>query len=162
MTGCWNNFVAFKLNSIYMEKKNFLKYFKGGLMILMLSLIFASCDKKEDVEEDEPNTNPKNIIGRWQKSQMEYEDKTWGVGDLDEFWIFKSDGSFQNEDSGETTTVGTYKINGNILSIYSHSIDDPNELENFSGEFYFSNGHMFYDYYDLETGEESKVLFKKM
>ena len=145
-----------------MEKKNFLMYLKGGLMILMLSLMFASCDKKEDVEEDEPNTNPKNIIGRWQKSQMEYEDNTWGPGDLNEFWIFMSDGSFQNEDGGEITAVGTYKINGNILSIYSHSVDDPNELENFSGEFYFSNGHMFYDYYDLETGEESKVLFKKM
>ena len=51
-----------------MEKKNLLMYLKGGLMILMLSLMFASCDKKEDVEEDEPNTTPKNIIGRWQKS----------------------------------------------------------------------------------------------
>ena len=131
-------------------------------MILMLSLMFASCDKMDDVYEDEPNTNPKNIIGRWQKSQMEYEDKTWGVVDLDEFWIFTSEGSFQNEDGGEITAVRTYKINGNILSIYSHSVDDPNELENFSGEFYFSNGHMFYDYYDLETGEVSKVLFKKV
>ena len=145
-----------------MEKKNFFKYFKGGLMILMLSLMFASCDKKDDVDEDEPNTNPKNIIGRWQKSQMEYEDKTWGVGDLDEFWIFKSDGSYQNEDSGEITAIGTYKINDNILTITSHSVNDPKEVENFSGEFYFSNGHMYYDFYNLETGEESRILFKKM
>ena len=64
-----------------MEKKNFLMYFKGGLMILMLSLMFASYDKKDGVEEDEPNTNPKNIIGRWQKSQMEYEEKH-GVSEI--------------------------------------------------------------------------------
>ena len=145
-----------------MDKKNLLMYLKGGLMFLMISIAFTSCDKKDEVDEDAPNTNPKNIIGRWQKSQMEYEDNTWGPGDLDEFWIFMSDGSYQNEDGGEITAVGNYKINGNILSIYSHSVDDPKEVENFSGEFYFSNGHMFYDYYDLETGDESKVLFKKM
>ena len=61
-----------------MEKKNFLMYLKGGLMILMLSLVLASCDEKDNVDKDEPNTNPKNIIGRWQKYQVEYEDKTWG------------------------------------------------------------------------------------
>lgn len=85
-----------------------------------------------------------------------------GAGDLDEFWIFEANGSFQNEDGGEITTVGTYEINGNNLSIYSHSVDNPNELENFSGEFSFSDGHMLYDYLDLETGDKSKILFKKM
>ena len=83
-----------------MEKKKFLMYFRGGLMILILSLVFTSCDKKDEMVEDEPNTNPKNIIGKWQKSQVEYEDNTWGPGDLNEFWIFKSDGSYENEDSG--------------------------------------------------------------
>ena len=144
-----------------MEKKIFFIYLKGALTLLLISLICISCDKK-DWTGDGPNTIPKNIIGRWQKFQMEYGDNGWRPGDLDEFWIFKSDGSFQNEDGGEITTVGRYQINGNILSIYYHSTDKPYELEIFSGEFYFSNGHMYYDYYNLETGEESKVLFKKM
>ena len=71
-----------------------------------IAFTMMACSSDKD---DEPNTNPKNIIGRWQKSQMEYEDKTWGVGDLDEFWIFKSDGAYENEDSGEITAIGTYK-----------------------------------------------------
>ncbi|MCH5224195.1 MAG: hypothetical protein J1E82_09160 [Muribaculaceae bacterium] len=145
-----------------MERKNFLTYLKGGLMLLLLSLMFVSCDKKDDTRDDEPEANPENIIGRWQKFQVEIEDNIWEPGDPDEFWIFGPDGSFKNEDGGELTTIGTYQINGNILSIFSNSLDDPDETENYSGEFYFTNGNLIYDYYELETGEKSKVLFKKM
>lgn len=93
---------------------------------------------------------------------METEDKTWGPEDPDEFWIFEADGSFQNEDGGEITTIGTYKIEGNILNVYSHSIDYPDELENFSGVFYFIDCNLCYDYYNLLTGDKAKALFKKM
>lgn len=137
-----------------------LSYYLTCSLMLLLSLSFLACDKNEE-NTDENNTNPKNIIGKWQKSQVLDEDNSWVPGDLDEFWIFKSDGSFQNEDNGAITSVGTYKINGNILTINSHSIDEPKEIENFSGEFYFRDDFMYYDYIDLETGDGSTVLFKR-
>lgn len=141
--------------------KRFLPYLKTGLILLMVCVVLSSCDKNRN-EEDEPDTNPKNIIGKWQKYQVLNEDNIWVSGDPDEYWIFKSDGNFQNEDGGEITTVGTYQINGSVLTIYSHSVDNPNELENFSGEFYFKDGNMYYNFLDLETKEESFILFKKM
>ena len=141
--------------------KNLDFYLKGCLMLLFLSLPFASCDKTNG-SENEPNPNPDNIVGKWQKYQVLDDDGIWIPGDLDEFWIFNADGSFRNEDGGETTTVGTYQITGTTLTIFSHSIDDPDDVENFSGEFTFTNGFLNYDFYDLETGEESAILFKKM
>lgn len=142
--------------------KKSVSYFRNGLMLSLAFMAVSACDKNDVEKIDEPKSDIENIIGKWQKYQVLDNDNKWIKGDYDEFWVYKSDGTFQNEDGGVIVTIGTYQINGSILTIYSRTLYEPYDVENFSGEFYFNNGYMQYDYFNLETGDKAITLFKKM
>lgn len=138
-----------------MKKKIFDLFMNGGIM-LMLLFVLPACNNEDEPEK----TN--GVIGKWQKYQVMNDDGSFSEGDLDEFWIFNADGSFENEDSGNMTTIGNYSVEGNLLTIYSHSVDDQDEEENFSGTFVIENNFMTYSFTDLRDGEKSTIRFKKM
>ena len=137
------------------KKLNFVMIQRGILMFSLL-LSFTSCK-----DEDNPENN-RRVVGKWQKYQVLEEDGTFSEGDLDEFWILNADGSFKNEDGGNITTIGYYTADGSQLNIYSHSIDDPVEEENYSGSYVIDNNYMTYSFTDMRDGEKSTIRFKKM
>lgn len=137
------------------KKMNFVMIQRGILMFSLL-LCFTSCK-----DEDNPENN-RSVVGKWQKYQVLDEDGIFSEGDLDEFWILNVDGSFKNEDSGNITTIGYYTADGSQLNIYSHSIDDPFEEENYSGHYVIDNNYMTYSFTDMRDGEKSTIRFKKM
>ena len=137
------------------KKLNFVMIQRGILMFSLL-LSFAACK-----DEDNPENN-RSVVGKWQKYQVLDEDGIFSEGDLDEFWILNTDGSFKNEDSGNITTIGYYTADGSQLNIYSHSIDDPDEEENYSGSYLIDNNYMTYSFTDMRDGEKSTIRFKKM
>lgn len=147
------------------------KFFKSGLfysLILFSIAVFTACEKDDNsqgsVSPGGGNTNPGSIVGKWQKYQSIQPDGEISSGDPDEFWIFNSDGSFQNEDGGAITTIGTYTTNGNDLLIESRSVDNPLDRENFAGTYSIDNGFMTYKF--VEIGFESygyiTIKFKKV
>ena len=127
-----------------------------GILMFSLLLCLTSCK-----DEDNPENN-RRVVGKWQKYQVLEEDGIFSEGDLDEFWILNVDGSFKNEDSGNITTIGYYTADGSQLNIYSHSIDDPVEEENYSGSYVIDNNYMTYSFTDMKDGEKSTIRFKKM
>lgn len=129
------------------------------LVSASLTSSFVSCDKNE--ENNEPD-NSISVVGKWQKYQVIEEDGTISYGDSDEFWIYQSDGTFQNEDGGNITTVGTYKVEDNVLTIYSHDIEEVSKEENFTGTFSISNGSMTYKFTEMGYSETLTYIFKKM
>ena len=133
-----------------------LKTFKRCSLLLMAIVSFTACNN-----DDEP-TNDTGIVGKWQKYQVLDDDGNFSEGDLDEFWIFNVDGSFINEDGGNVTTLGYYTVDDDKLMIYSHSVDDPSEEENYSGNYVIDNNFMTYSFTDMEDGEKSTIRFKKM
>lgn len=143
-----------------MTKKKFFINFKGGLILMLISLFISSCDKKG--ESNEPQINNKDIYGKWQQYEVVAEDNSYVPGNPDIIWIFNSDGSFQCENSGVIRTTGTYQIVGTLLTIYSHSVENSNFMEHYSGEFILSHGLLYYDYFNLRTGDEYIQGFKKM
>ena len=137
------------------KKLNFVMIQRGILMFSLL-LSFTSCK-----DEDKPEHN-KSVVGKWQKYQVLDEDGIFSAGDLDEFWILNIDGSFKNEDSGNISTIGYYTVDGSLLTIYSHSIDNPDEEENYSGSYVIDKNYMTYSFTDMRDGEKSTIRFKRM
>ena len=137
------------------KKMNFVKIQRWILMFSLLQ-IFTACK-----DEDNPEHN-KSVVGKWQKYQVLDEDGNFSEGDLDEFWILNTDGSFKNEDGGNITTIGYYTADGSQLNIYSHSIDDPDEEENYSGSYVIDNNYMTYSFTEMRDGEKSTIRFKRM
>lgn len=128
--------------------------------IFAFSLIFIlnSCSDDNEPESD----SGESVVGRWQKYQVMDSNGDFSEGDLDEFWIFYADGSFKNEDSGSITTTGYYTVEGSMLNIFSHSTDDMEEEENFSGNYVIEDEYMTYTFTDLRDGEELTIRFKRM
>ena len=139
-----------------MKKKMNFTMIQKCVLIFSLSLIFIAC--KDDNKPEMLNS----VVGKWQKYQVMDNNGNYSEGDLDEFWIFTADGYFTNEDSGHITTEGYYTVEGNQLKIYSHSIFDPEEEENFSGKYVIDNDFMTYSFTDLRDGEKSTIRFKRM
>ena len=123
----------------------------------------TSCDDKNENEPQAPEDNIIDypIVGKWQKYQRINEDGSFSVGDLDEFWIFEEDGTFQNEDSGEICSIGDYTLNDNILTIHSLSTDD-NAPENFTGTVSIEANYMTYTYTVIGDDDYQSYRFKKM
>lgn len=137
------------------KKKNFTMIQKS-VLVLSVFLTFITCT------DDHKPEGGDSIVGKWQKYQVLDENGNFSEGDLDEFWIFNADGSFRNEDSGSITTAGYYIVEGIQLMIYSHSIYDPDEEENFSGNYVIDNNYMTYSFTDMRDGEKSTIRFKRM
>lgn len=136
-------------------KKNFAMLQKCVLAFSSF-LILTAC-----TEDNKPESG-EDIVGKWQKYQVLDNNGNFSEGDLDEFWIFNADGSFKNEDSGNITTTGYYTVDGSQLMIFSHSIDDPDEEENFSGNYVIDNNFMTYSFTDMRDDEKSTIRFKRM
>lgn len=132
------------------------KTFKRCGLLLVAIVSFTACNDNDDPADD------MGIVGKWQKFQVMDGEGNFSEGDLDEFWIFNVDGSFKNEDGGNLTTSGCYIVEGSKLMIYSKSVDDPSEEENFSGNFIIDNNFMTYSFTDMKDGEKSTIRFKKM
>ena len=138
------------------KKKNFVMI-QQWILMLSVFLTFTAC-----TDDNKPEENDNNVVGKWQKYEVLDDEGNFEEGDLDEFWIFNADGSFKNEDGGSITTIGYYSIEGNKLNIFSHSVDDPDEEENFSGNYRVDQNYMTYSFIDMKDGEESTIRFKRM
>ena len=136
------------------------KYILLPILCFFLSINFVSCNDDND-EPENSDVTKNELIGKWQKYAILDEDGSLTDGDPDEFWVYNADGSFQNIDGGEVTTIGTYKTEGQILTIYSHSVDDPNDEENFRGSFVINGDQMTYSFEDLIYGDTATIIFKK-
>lgn len=139
-----------------MKAKMCLTKSKIGVLMLLAALSFQACNTEDEPSESE------DIVGKWQKYQVLDDNGNFSEGDLDEFWIFNADGSFQNEDGGSINATGYYTIEGSQLMIYSHSTDETDEEENFAGNYVIDNNYMTYSFTDMRDGEKSTIRFKKM
>ena len=130
------------------------------LIIGAMSCFAAACgdDKDDNNGPKNPEGAAKEIVGRWQKYALVETNGSLSGGDPDEFWIFNSDGSFINEDSGEITTKGTYVVEGNTLTIMSQEVDGDLEEENFTGTFKIDGQYM--DYTFTEIGDEDFITYR--
>ena len=133
------------------------KTFKRCGLLLMAIVSITACN-----DDNEEPTKDTGIEGKWQKYQVLDDEGNFTEGDLDEFWIFNVDGSFENEDGGTVTTTGYYTVDGNRLMIYSRSVDDQDEEENFSGNYVLDNNYMIYSFIDLNNGDTSTIRFKRL
>lgn len=127
------------------------------LIISVFSCMAVSCGEEKDGPDS--SDSPKSlIVGRWQKYATVENDGSLQGGDPDEFWIFNSDGSFENEDSGEIVTRGSYSIEKNILTIMSREVGGDREEENFTGTFEIEGKYM--DYTFTEIGKDDFVTYR--
>lgn len=139
-------------------------FFKPTLSLLIgaMSFMVSSCgddNDKDSVIPDEPSTSA--IVGKWQKYGRVEADGSLSGGDPDEYWIFNSDGSFINEDSGEITTSGTYSIEGNKLTIMSRQVDGDFEEENLTGTFKIEGKYMDYNFTEIGDDDYTTYRFLK-
>lgn len=111
-----------------------------------------------DNEPSDPGSMSSSIVGIWQKYAEVEADGTLSGGDPDEFWIFNSDGSFVNEDSGEITTRGAYTLEGNTLTILSREVDGDRKEENFTGTYKIDGKYM--DYTFTEIGDDDFTTYR--
>lgn len=135
------------------------KLFKPILFLIMaaISCMAVSC-KDEKEEPQKPGYSNKDIVGKWQKYATVESDGSLSGGDPDEFWIFNSDGSFVNEDSGEITTRGSYTVEDNTLTILSREPGSEGKEENFTGTFKIEGQYM--DYTFTEIGENDFTTYR--
>ena len=120
----------------------------------------TSCGDDKDLP-DSPDAGNKEILGKWQKYATVEDDGSLSGGDPDEFWIFNADGSFINEDGGAVTTTGTYKVEGNTLTILSKEIDGDREEENFTGTFRIEGKYMDYTFTEIGYNDFTTYRFLK-
>lgn len=139
-----------------MKTKKIIDIIKTSILMLVVLTAFTAC-----TEDDNTPGDDKSVVGKWQKYEVLDDDGNFTEGDPDEFWIFNTDGSFINEDGGSVTATGYYNVEGSRLTIYSHSVDDPDEEENYSGDYLIDNIYMTYTFTDLADGEKSTIRFKK-
>ena len=138
-----------------------LNYAKVASLALILCIATACGDNEDNEPQNPDEPDPyTSIIGKWLRYQRINDDGTISPGDLDEFWIFYTDGSFEKEDGGELTSMGNFTISGDNLSIYSVSIPH-NEPRNLTGKLRFENGSMFYTYTDVGKNDYMTYRFIK-
>ena len=138
------------------------KFAKISLIAVVL-ISLAGCGDKDDNEPPTPEENIPNfsIVGKWQKYMRLNDDGNFTVGDLNEFWIFYNDGTFENEDNGEICAIGIYILKDNTLTIYSVSASD-NEPENFTGTVSIEDNFMVYTFSEIGETDYSTYRFRRM
>lgn len=122
----------------------------------------TSCGGDDNEPENPTTDTQKLIIGKWQKYQYINDDGTVESGDLDEFWIFEENGVYKNEDGGNLTSLGNYKLDNSFLTISSYLIDEPSETENMKGIVEFENGYMTYQYTYVGENDYTTYRFRKI
>lgn len=133
--------------------------FKPTLFLMMAAISCMAVSCKDEKEEPQKTGDAnKEIVGKWQKYGTVESDGSLSGGDPDEFWIFNSDGSFVNEDSGEITTRGSYSVEGNTLTILSREPGSEGKEENFTGTFKIDGQYM--DYTFTEIGENDFTTYR--
>lgn len=139
--------------------KHFIKSF-AYLTIGALCYMATSCGDDQDSPEPS-DAMKKAIVGKWQKYARVEDDGSLSGGDPDEFWIFNSDGSFINEDSGTITTTGTYQVEGKTLTIMSRGTDGNHDEENFTGTFKIEGKYMDYTFTEIGDNDITTYRFLK-
>lgn len=139
--------------------KHFLKLM-ACLTIGAFCSMAISCGDDQDSPGSSEEMN-KTILGKWQKYARLEADGSLSGGDPDEFWIFNTDGSFENEDGGEVTAIGTYKVDGNTLTIMSRETDGDRNEENFTGTFKIEGKYMDYTFTEIGDNEFTTYRFLK-
>ena len=135
-----------------------MSYFKKNLWLMLA--VFLCCSVMTSCGDDDEESS--SIVGKWQKYQRVYEDGSISEGDLDEFWVYNADGTFQNIDGGDVSEVGTYTVSGNTLTISAHADGNYDDSYVITGTFSINNDMMTYTFvYDDYPDEPETLIFKK-
>ena len=138
------------------------RFFNSNVWLIMsLFCTIPTACGEDKAEPGTPDAQESSIVGKWQKYAMVAADGSLSDGDLDEFWIFNSDGSFVNEDGGDITTNGTYTVDGDKLTIISREVDGDGQEENFTGTFQIDGRFMDYTFTEIGKNDYTTYRFLK-
>lgn len=98
---------------------------KSILLLAFAATIFVACDE-DDKGGEQPKTNSELIVGKWTSTEVSsYTYDQTNMDTTDSFSLtgpfisfeFMSNGTLSSGLVGDTAEVGTYKVNGSVLTM---------------------------------------------